>query len=201
MNKQEFLRTLRKRLAGLPQEDIEERISFYSEMIDDRIEDGTSEDTVIDELGTVEEIAAQVMSEIPLAKLVKEKVKPGRALRAWEIVLLVLGSPLWLSILLVFFVVILSVYVVLWAVVIALWAAQVTVAVSSLGGLASSVIFMIQGNVASGIAMIGASLVCIGIAIFLCYGCVGVSKAFCVISKKMFVGIKALFVKRGNFNE
>ena len=39
MNKQEFLAELRKRLSGLPQADIEERIVFYSEMIDDRTEE------------------------------------------------------------------------------------------------------------------------------------------------------------------
>ncbi len=43
MNKQAFLTQLRKGLSGLPQEDIEERLAFYSEMIDDRIEEGLSE--------------------------------------------------------------------------------------------------------------------------------------------------------------
>ncbi len=33
MNKQEFLTDLRKALSGLPQDDIEERIAFYGEMI------------------------------------------------------------------------------------------------------------------------------------------------------------------------
>ena len=44
MNKQEFLAGLRKGLSGLPQEDIEERLLFYSEMIDDRIEEGMEEE-------------------------------------------------------------------------------------------------------------------------------------------------------------
>ena len=37
MNKQEFLTQLRQGLSGLPQDDIEKRLTFYSEMIDDRI--------------------------------------------------------------------------------------------------------------------------------------------------------------------
>ena len=37
MDQQEFLNSLRKELSGLPQEDIEERLTFYSEMIEDRI--------------------------------------------------------------------------------------------------------------------------------------------------------------------
>ena len=48
MNKQEFLTRLRLGLAGLPQEEIAERVSFYHEMIDDRVEDGlTEEDTAL----------------------------------------------------------------------------------------------------------------------------------------------------------
>ena len=47
MNKEEFLNSLRKRLKGLPNNEIEERISFYSEMIDDRVEEGMSEEEAI----------------------------------------------------------------------------------------------------------------------------------------------------------
>ena len=37
MLKTEFLTELQNGLSGLPQADIDERLSFYSEMIDDRI--------------------------------------------------------------------------------------------------------------------------------------------------------------------
>ena len=37
MNREGFLAELGQRLAGLPTEDREERLSFYSEMIDDRL--------------------------------------------------------------------------------------------------------------------------------------------------------------------
>ena len=47
MGKQEFLAQLRKGLQGLPQEDIEERLTFYSEMIDDRMEEGLSEEEAV----------------------------------------------------------------------------------------------------------------------------------------------------------
>ena len=43
MNKQEFLDALRRALSGVPLEEIEERVGFYGEMIDDRIEEGLSE--------------------------------------------------------------------------------------------------------------------------------------------------------------
>ena len=43
MNKAQFLCELEKLLYGLPQEDIKQSLDYYSEIIDDRIEDGLSE--------------------------------------------------------------------------------------------------------------------------------------------------------------
>ena len=47
MTKQAFLAALGERLVGLPQKDIEERLTFYSEMIDDRMEEGLSEEEAV----------------------------------------------------------------------------------------------------------------------------------------------------------
>lgn len=44
MTKREFTVRLGSMLSGLPKRDIDERISFYCEMIDDKIEDGMSEE-------------------------------------------------------------------------------------------------------------------------------------------------------------
>ncbi len=42
-------------------------------MIDDRVEEGLTEEEAISEIGTVNEILSQIIEEIPLSKLVKEK--------------------------------------------------------------------------------------------------------------------------------
>ena len=44
MLKQDFLNALSERLRGLPKQDIAERLAFYSELIDDCVEEGTSEE-------------------------------------------------------------------------------------------------------------------------------------------------------------
>ena len=75
MTKQEFTEQLRAKLQGLPEAELEERLLFYSEMIDDRIEEGESESEAISAIGNIDEIAEQILSDIPLTKLVKEKVK------------------------------------------------------------------------------------------------------------------------------
>ena len=41
MNKQEYLSAIRVRIPKMPTEDMERFIAYYSEMIDDRMEDGS----------------------------------------------------------------------------------------------------------------------------------------------------------------
>ena len=60
MNKSEFLSELRTRLKGLPQNEIEERLSFYGEAIDDRIEEGVPEEDAVLEIGSIDDIVAQI---------------------------------------------------------------------------------------------------------------------------------------------
>lgn len=196
MNKKEFLEELRKGLSGLPQDDMEERLTFYSEMIDDRMEEGLSQEEAVAEIGSVKDIVSQIMSEIPLSRLVKEKVKPKRALRAWEIVLLALGSPIWISLLIAALAIVFSLYVVLWSVIICLWAAGLGIAGGSLGGILSAVILTIQGNFLQGAAVLGAALVCAGIFILWFFMCQQILKGVLLLTKKLALGFKYLVVGR-----
>lgn len=196
MNKTEFLAALKNALSGLPQQDIEERLAFYSELIDDRMEEGLSEEEAVKERGSVESIAEQTLADIPLSRLVKERVKPKRALRAWEIVLIVLGFPLWFPLLLAAAVVVLALYIVLWALVIVLWAIEVALWACALGGIAAAVFYFVKDTALQGIVMLGAALVCAGLSIFLFFGCVAASKGVVILAKKIARGIKSLFVRK-----
>ncbi len=197
MTKREFLDELKKGLLGLPEEDVTRSIEFYSEMIDDRIEDGKTEEEAVADIGTVKDAVSQMLAEIPITKLIKEKVKPQRKLRAWEIVLLVLGSPIWLSLLIAAFAVILSVYVVIWSAVISLWAVFASLAGCVLGGIAAGVIFICTGKLLTGLAMFAVSLVLAGLSIFSFFGCQAATKGMAILTKKIALGIKNCFVKKG----
>ena len=197
MSKQEFLTQLRKGLSGLPQGDIEERLAFYSEMIDDQMEEGLSEEEAVSAVGAVDEIVKQAVAETPLAKIAKERIKSKRRISAGEIVLLVLGSPIWLSLVIAAFAVILSLYISLWAVIVSLWAVFVSLAAGFIGGVLSCIIFAIGGNVASGIAMLAAGIVCAGLSILMFYGCKVVTKGILLLTKKMAIWIKNCFIKKG----
>ncbi len=195
MRKQEFLCTLKKRLSGLPNQDVEERLNFYSEMIDDRMEEGCSEEEAVLNMGSIDEIVTQIIADIPFTKIAKERLKPKRQLKAWEVVLLVLGSPLWVALAIAGFAVIFSLYAVLWAVLFAAWAVFVSLVCSVPVGLVEGLIFMGQGNGPTGFAMIGISLVCAGLAIFMYFGCKAITKAIILLTKKFALGIKKCFVK------
>lgn len=194
MTKQEFIAQLRQKLKGLPQPDIEESVIFYTEMIDDRVEDGISEEDAVSEIGSIDEIVSQTVSDIPLTKIVKEKVRSKSKLSALQIVLLAIGSPIWVSLLIALFAVVFSFWVCLWAVVITLWAVDVALAASSIGALASGVIIIIKGDVLSGFFMLGACLVCAGLFIFLLLGCKALTKFSAILTKKIVLGIKKSFI-------
>ena len=193
MYKQEFLDALQAKLSGLPKSDIQERIVFYREMIDDRIEEGLTEEEAVAEIGSVDEVAEQIIADIPLSQIVKEKIKPRHRMKAWEIILLVLGSPVWLSLLIAAIAVVFSLYVSLWAVIAALWSVFASLAAV---GVAASGICFFQGSLPSCLAMLGTGFVGCGLAILMFFGCLFTTKATVILTKKIVHGIKKCFVKK-----
>ena len=197
MNKQEFIENLQLKLSGLPKQDAKERVDFYIEMIDDRMEDGISEEEAILQIGSLDEIATQIIADIPLINIAKEKIKTRNRLNAWEIVLLALGSPIWISLGIAAFAVILSLYISLWTVIISLWAVFASLAACSIGGVLACVIFAVGGNCASGVAMLAAGIVCAGLSIFMFYVCKKAADGILILTKKMAICIKNCFRGKG----
>jgi len=196
MSKQEFLQRLRRELSALPQDDVEERLTFYSEMIDDRMEEGITEEEAVAGIGSVEEVASQILADIPRAKLVKERSKPKRRLGVWEVILLILGSPIWLSLLLAAAAVIFSAYVALWSLIAALWAAEVALWASTLGGVACGIGLACGSNSLAGIAVIGAGIALAGLSIFLFFAFQAATAGIWKLTKKIARLIKNSFVKK-----
>ena len=196
MRKQEFLYTLEKKLTGLPKREVEERLNFYSEMIDDRKEEGWTEEDAVSAIGTVEEISSQIIADIPLVKIATERVKPNRRLKAWEIILLILGAPIWLSLAIATVAVMFSLYAVLWSLVVTVWAIFVSLGACSVGGVVAGLAFAFSGNGVSGMAVISAGVVCAGLAIFLFFGCKVATKGIVRLTQKIALGIKKCFIKK-----
>ncbi len=196
MTKQEFLLALRKGISGLPETDIEERLAFYNEIIDDRMEEGISEEDAVAQIGNVNEIISQIIADTPLTKLVKEKIKPKQKLRVWEIILLVLGSPVWLPLLIAAFAVILSLYIVLWSLIVSLWSVFASVIGCILGSIIVAIRYFVCSNGLISTAFLGVGIVLLGLSIFLFYGCSAATKGIVLLTKKLAKTIKNCFIKK-----
>lgn len=185
MTKLKFLLSLNDKLSGLPEDDVQERLLFYSEMIEDRMEEGLSEEEAVSAIGSIDEIAAQIIAEITSAKTAFQEEKPKKQNKVWEIVLIVLGSPIWLSLLIAALAVVLSLYVSLWAVIISLWAVFASVTGCALAGFVAGLGFILSGNPLTGIAVIGAGIVCVGLSMFLFCGCKAATNATLLLTMKI----------------
>lgn len=207
MTKQEFLDTLRAGLTGLTEADASERITFYSEMLDDRIEEGLSEEAAVAQIGSVDEIVASILAEIPqkqkdvITRVDKPthhqatpKKEEKKHMGTWQIILLILGFPLWLPLLIAAFAVVISLIAVLWSVVGTLWGALFgTLAGVGLGVTLFGLFCIVGGKWVIGTALFGAGLACTGLAVFAFYGCIYATKGAAWLTKVTFVGIAKLF--------
>ena len=196
MTKLQFLLSLHDKLSGLPDKDVEERLNFYTEMIEDRMEEGLSEEDAVAAVGSVEQIADQILSESPSSQNPVEKPAAKKQRKAWQTVLLVLGSPLWLSLLIAVVAIVFSLYISLWAVVISLWAVLIALVACAFGITATGISTLLSGNHLPGIALIAAGAVCAGISIFLLLGCKAATKGTAILLKKTLLGIKNCFIQK-----
>lgn len=203
MDKIQFLLSLHEKLSALPKEDVEERLRFYSEMIEDRMEEGLSEEEAVAAVGSVEEIAAQILGEMPPVKPEKVPEMPpkGPDLPKKEknnalILLLILGSPLWFPLLIAAVAVVFSLYVSLWAVVVSLWSVFASLAACALAGVVVGAVYALGGKTLPGLALVSAGLICTGLAIFLFFGCKAATKATVLLLQNFLRWIRSCFRRR-----
>jgi uncharacterized membrane protein len=70
-------------------------IDYCREMIDDRMEDGLSEEEAVAAMGSPEYVASQFLMDAP-RKAPEQPVK-SRELKTWQIVVLAITSPIWIT--------------------------------------------------------------------------------------------------------
>ena len=197
MKKKELIEQLSARLSGLPVEDIENTVDYYSEMIDERIDEGIDEEEAVAAIGDLDEIVSQILSEIPLSKLVKTKVKQKRKLSVLEITLIVLGAPLWFPILIAIFSVILSIFVAIFSLVIAAFSVAVSFGGVALGGILGALVYIFIGMNINAMVLFGIGVFSAGATILSFILSVEFAKLVIKLIKKTFVWIKLAFIRKG----
>ena len=198
MKKDEFLIKLTAGLSNLPQSEVEGRILFYSEMLDDKMEEGMTEEDAVASLGTIESIIDQIIADIPLSALIKNRIKrkSDKKLPTWAIVLLAVGSPIWFALIVAAFAVAISLYAVIWAVAVSLWTLPVAFSAGAILGVFTFFYSICIGKFATAFMLLGAGIVCVGLAILSFYACIYITKGGAWLTKKISLGIKKCFTKK-----
>ncbi|MCR5012069.1 MAG: DUF1700 domain-containing protein [Lachnospiraceae bacterium] len=192
MSKTEFIEQLRAALNGLSEEDLKKSVDYYEEVIDDRIEDGISEEEAISGLGSIDEIKSRILEDIPIRKIVKEKIKPKRSLAGWEIALLVIGSPVWVPIVLSLIITGLSLYMSFWIIILSLYVTDLSLFLAGILGIVLA--FMQTNGFATGLFLSGIGVTLTGVSVLLFFGFNQITKGMFILSKKFVLWLKKLFV-------
>lgn len=200
MNKSAFLAALSECLKALPQSEIEKTLAYYGEIIDDRMEEGLSEEEAVRGLEQPDIIAGRILQETPITVLVKERIRPKKTIGALSVVLIVLGFPIWFPLLMAALIVILSLYVVVWSVVLALFSVVFALGVSALAGFVAAP-FLFSEGIHMGLAALGAAFFCAGVCIFMFFASWAVTRG--VIGATASIGrkIKSKLIRGGRSNE
>ena len=200
MKRIEFLNQLKAQLWALPEADIQCSLDYYSEMIDDRMEDGLSEEEAVAAIGDLDEIVKQILNETPRPPQVVESTpkqnKAKNKVAPWMIVLLVLGAPLWIPLVAGVGSSVLGVYVSLWSVVIALYAAAFALAVGAIGLLVAAFSLFWIRRFGKGAVMVGGALICVGLAILIFLLSNLAAKGLVALTKLIWNGITGIFRRK-----
>ena len=121
MTKKEFLSRLRRSLSSLSRGEVRDSLSFYGEIIDDKIEEGFSERDAVASIGDIEEIVAQILKE----NGIERKPEKTKSLTSGQVLMLILGFPVWLPLLI-------AGIAVMWSIEIALWAVEIPLFILSI---------------------------------------------------------------------
>ena len=181
MTAKEWLEILEGKVKVLPKDEREEIVSYYSEMIADGIENGTSEEEFIKTLGNPNDVANKILAENGINHINDEqtggadneyaqsttKVINKKSLPTWAILLIgffgvLIGFPLFIAGLTI----LLCLFVTFWA----CFGVFVASTVACFIAIFVSIVMAIIGTVQSGLALIGGCILVAGLMALLSVG-------------------------------
>lgn len=191
----EYLSALESGLKQLPEEERKKQVSYYKELFADMKEEGLGEEEIAEKLGSPKKAAEEIMVEMPLPLLIKSRVKPQKGWTVLTWILLILGSPIWLSIAIALLAVVLSVYVVIWSLIVVLFAVVLAILLAGAFGI---VLFAVNLKVAlaPSLLILGLGLICLGLTVPAFWGFIAAAKGVCRLTGQIAKWIRSLFIRK-----
>lgn len=146
-------------------------------------------------LGSPSQIAQSILQEVPLGKLVSTRMKPKSGWTPLAIVLAVVGSPVWVPLLLLAAALVLSLFVSIWA----LGVAAVAVVVGLAVAVVAAPILAIRAAVLTlplGLLLLGGGLVLLGLCVLGGLMAVELCKLLWQLTVWLAHKIKGLFIRK-----
>ena len=166
MDKTEFLNSLQKKISVLPRQDVEKTLEYYSEMIEDYIETGYSQEEAVAQMGSVNAVAAQILANAQdsnyEAPYVQKQKKNG--LTVW---LLILGFPLWFPLFITVFCLLLTAAIVIGTLAMVVpWSLVVSFGAAALGLLVATAVILVGEGIGAAALVLGTAFVLAALCIF-----------------------------------
>jgi uncharacterized membrane protein len=192
MTKDQFLKKLNSKISILPQNEIAKCITFYSESIEDRMEEGMKEEDAVADIGSIDEIAKEIINENSI-KYSLDKEKKTKSV--WKI-LAICGFPLWLPLALAFGATGLALYISLWTVVLALYTVVLAFGLTGVLLILAGVIQFYRMGPITGGMIIGISLVLCGLSLVIMKPINQFAKSIIKCSGQLLKNIKKIFIRK-----
>ena len=188
MDRKQFIEELRERLKRLPEEEVENAISYYQEYFNEA--GAENDEATIAALGTPANVASKIIGEFALSDVKKEKSSKTKS-----------TSPLWIALIAIFSVpvalplviAVFSLVVALFAVVFALTVSGGAIAITGVGAMVFG-IWAFSYGVPTGLFYLGSGMVTLAIGITLAVGLFRVGKLLVKLVQQL---LGKLLVKRG----
>ncbi len=173
MTKSQFLDRIKAGIASLPQGDKEKYLEYYSEMVDDRMEEGMTEEEAVADIGSTSDIIAQILRKSPSKAQTQNQEKPilekmnehiDSDTRPWIIAVAVLTSPVWVPILIGLAGGLIGLAAGVFSAIVAFYASAVGVFAAGVACIIKAFFTALAGEI---IAYVGAGLLCMGISLLL----------------------------------
>lgn len=191
MNRVEFIGILSVELSALKRVEREKFITYYEEIIDDYMENGFEEEAVIEKIGNPKAIAKNILSEQDTVDI---KV-PLTNSKVINMILLILGFPLWGSLVFAGLMVVLSGVIVIWCIP---FTAGVSALAFFLAGIYSIVAtpFMIAEVLSVGVVQLGVGIASLGVSFLLAMATMYLCKNFAFFTKELSSRLFKLFNRK-----